>query len=89
MKIIKNIDDKELKKYKCISLDTEWTKNYKIKNGNKPFAFSIIFFNEDIDTKDIINESLEFKFISVYVDNDEEFPILINLLNKYLDNKKI
>ena len=88
MKIIKNIDDKELKKYKCISLDTEWTKNYKIKNGNKPFAFSIIFFNEDIDTKDIINESLEFKFISVYVDNDEEFPTLINLLNKYLDNKK-
>ncbi len=36
MKIIKNIEDRELKDYKCISLDTEWTKNYKIKNGNKP-----------------------------------------------------
>lgn len=43
MKIIKNINDRDLKNYKCISLDTEWTKNYKIKNGNKPFAFSIIF----------------------------------------------
>lgn len=88
MKVIKNIEDDEFCNYKCISLDTEWTKNYKVKNGNKPFAFSIIFFNEDIDDKDIINESLNFKFISVYVDNDEEFPILINMLNKYLDANK-
>ena len=88
MKIIKNIKDEELKYYKCISLDTEWTKNYKIKNGNKPFAFSIIFFNDDIDSLDIINESLQFKFISVYVDNEEEFPQLINLLNEYLDSSK-
>jgi len=88
MKIIRNIDDEELKEYKCISLDTEWTKNYKIKNGNKPFAFSIIFFNDNIKNIDIINENLQFKFISVYVDNDEEFPQLINLLNKYLDSNK-
>ncbi len=88
MKIIKNIKDEELKYYKCISLDTEWTKNYKIKNGNKPFAFSIIFFNDDIESLDIINESLHFKFISVYVDNEEEFPQLINILNEYLDSSK-
>lgn len=86
MKIIKNIQDDELKNYNCISLDTEWTKNYKVKNGNKPFAFSILFFNDDIKIKDIINESLCFKFISVYVDNEEEFPKLINMLNKYLDS---
>lgn len=88
MKIIKNINDESLRNYKCISLDTEWTKNYKIKNGNKPFAFSIIFFNDDINNLDIINEELQFKFISVYVDNDEEFPKLINLLNKYLNPSK-
>ncbi len=88
MKIIKNIDEKELKNYNCISLDTEWVKNYKIKNGNKPFAFSIIFFNDDIKNVDIINESLQFKFVSVYVDNDDEFPELINILNKYLDSSK-
>ena len=85
MKIIKNIKDDDLKNYKCISLDTEWTKNYKVKNGNKPFALSIIFFNDDIDISTIINESLQFKFISAYVDSEEEFPQLINLLNKYLD----
>lgn len=88
MEIIKNINDEDLNDYNCISLDTEWTKNYKIKNGNKPFAFSIIFFNDDIENLDIINERLQFKFISVYVDNEEEFPQLINLLNKYLDSSK-
>lgn len=88
MKIIKNIVDEDLEKYKCISLDTEWTKNYKIKNGNKPFAFSIIFFNDDIEKMDIINEKLQFKFISVYIDSAEEFPQLINLLNEYLDSSK-
>lgn len=88
MKIVKNIDDKDLKNYKCISLDTEWTKNYKIKNGNKPFAFSIIFFNDDFQNSDIVKETLEFKFISVYVDDDNEFPELINILNKYLDPNK-
>ncbi len=88
MKIIRNIANEALKNYQCISLDTEWTKNYKIKNGNKPFAFSIIFFHDDISSLDIINESLQFKFISVYVDNDDEFPQLINLLNQYLDPTK-
>ncbi len=30
----KNIDDEDLKNYNCISLDTEWVKNYKVKNAN-------------------------------------------------------
>lgn len=91
MYVIKNIDNDEISKYNNIAIDTEWTKNYKIKNGNKPFNFSIIFFNNDIKIYNIKKQVLSFKFISLYIENENEIPNLINILNSYIvfDNFKL
>ena len=88
MKIVRNVTDAEIKSFRCCAVDTEWTKNYKIKNGNKPFLFSVLFYN-NINIEDVLKEQLDFKFVSVYIDNENEIPELINLLNRYLDCKNL
>jgi hypothetical protein len=85
MIIIKNYDnDSELNSFNNISIDTEWTKNYKEKNGNKPFNYSIIYFN-DVNKDDIKKEKYLFKFISVYIEKEDEIPELINMLNNQIN----
>jgi hypothetical protein len=88
MIIAKNFNhDEEIQNYNYISIDTEWTKNYKIKNGNKPFNFSIIYFN-DINIEDIKKERLVFKFVSIYIEKDEEIPTLIKMFNDMISPSK-
>lgn len=90
MKIITNISSKGLPRdYMLASIDTEWTKNYKVKNGNKPFNFSIIFFKDSDDVEDVIREKYKFKFFSAYIDEQSEVVDLINLLNKHLDPSRV
>lgn len=91
MLIKRNITKEEIKNYECLAVDTEWTKNYKIKNGNKPFNFSIIFFNH-INIEELKKYNLDFKFISGYIETEEDIPKLITMINDYLDpniHKKI
>ena len=64
-------------------MDFEWTKNYKIKNGNKPFCFSFVFCK----SSDLLNgaeDKLMFDFILNYIENFDEIPILINNANSIL-----
>lgn len=84
MKITSNITKDEIANYECLAVDTEWTKNYKVKNGNKPFNFSIIFFNH-IDIEELKKYNLDFKFVSGYIETEEDIPALITLINNYLD----
>lgn len=84
MLITSNIKKEEIKDYAYLAVDTEWTKNYKIKNGNKPFNFSIIFFNH-IDIEDLKKYQLNFKFISGYIETEEDIPELITMINDLLD----
>lgn len=67
-----------------VSFDLEWTKNYKIKNGNKPFCFSFVYVNADKLPSNL--EELKFGYISYYVDRiGEEFE-LIDVADRILAN---
>lgn len=59
-----------------VSFDLEWTKNYKIKNGNQPFCFSFVFFplNTNISK---LKEGLEFGILLKYVESKNEIKSLI------------
>jgi len=57
------------------SLDVEWTKNYRIKNGNVPFCWSITW----LQIPKSCNSSLPlgFSFTSAYVSDSDETQSLI------------
>lgn len=57
------------------SIDVEWTKNYKVKNGNVPFCWSVIWLqvNDDAGTR----LPLDFAFTSAYVTGSSETQELI------------
>jgi hypothetical protein len=64
------------------SIDVEWTKNYRIKNGNKPFCYSVIYTalpTTDTPT-DLID--LPFSYTSVYVEDPDETPALLTSANQ-------
>ncbi|MFE7132704.1 hypothetical protein ACFVIM_17785 [Streptomyces sp. NPDC057638] len=58
------------------SLDVEWTKNYRIKNGNRPFCYSIVWLDlparSSVDLADV-----SFAFTSVYVEDSTEESDLV------------
>lgn len=63
-----------------VGFDAEWTKNYREKNGNVPFCFSIIEINkEDINFNKLKNGNIFFKYIQYYCDEKEEFEQLVAL----------
>lgn len=56
-----------------IGFDSEWTKNYKIKNGNIPFCFSIIVIQKnDISFEQLMDGSLSFKYIQYYCQDKKD-----------------
>lgn len=57
------------------SIDVEWTKNYKIKNGNVPFCWSVAW----LQVPDLIGGILpaSFAFTSAYVSDNSETQELI------------
>jgi len=59
------------------SIDVEWTKNYRIKNGNVPFCLSVVYVAVP-DAGAVIDPSgLPFAYTSLYVENADETPALI------------
>ena len=54
------------------SIDVEWTKNYRIKNGNKPFCYSVIYAAIPRDTTTTNLVDLPFSFTSVYLEDPDE-----------------
>ncbi|MER7771538.1 hypothetical protein [Kitasatospora sp. NPDC096140] len=58
------------------SIDVEWTKNYRIKNGNKPFCLSIVWL--DIPRRGPVDlAGRPYDFTSLYVEHTEEIPDLV------------
>ena len=49
------------------SLDVEWTKNYRVRNGNRVFAYSVVWLSL-LDGHDVDPETLPFGFTSVYLE---------------------
>lgn len=66
-----------------VSFDLEWTKNYKIKNGNQPFCFSFIFFPLSIILT-AAEKQLNFGFYIRYAESKNDIPNLIKEANKIL-----
>jgi hypothetical protein len=57
------------------SLDVEWTKNYRIKNGNVPFCWSVTWLQISKDHDSSL--PLGFSFTSAYVSDSDETQSLI------------
>lgn len=57
------------------SLDVEWTKNYKIKNGNVPFCWSVTWLQIPEDYGSALPPG--FGFTSAYVTDNDETQSLI------------
>lgn len=66
-----------------VGFDLEWTKNYKIKNGNKPFCFSFVFFPGNV-TLSAAEEQLNFGFYLRYTEREDDIEDLIQEANRIL-----
>jgi hypothetical protein len=52
------------------SIDVEWTKNYKVKNGNRPFCCSVVYLELPDGTPSDLNTA-HFEYVSVYLEPGE------------------
>lgn len=67
-----------------IGFDAEWTKNYKIKNGNVPFCFSIVTTSiSNLSYSNLENGDVQFNYIQYYCENKEEFKELVSLAENW------
>ncbi len=62
-----------------VAMDVEWTKNYRIRNGNIPFCYSLatITIPAHPASQPVPTGKLEFAFTSAYVEHADETQTLI------------
>lgn len=69
-----------------IGFDAEWTKNYKIRNGNVPFCFSVITVdNQELSFNKLNKGTIKFKYIQYYCENREDFKELVMIADFWFD----
>jgi hypothetical protein len=70
-----------------VSMDVEWTKNYRVRGGNVPFCYSLVTITIPLGLQGhpLAAERLEFDFTSVYVEHAEETQRLIQHADADLD----
>jgi hypothetical protein len=62
------------------SVDVEWSKNYRVKDGNRAFCYSIVWLAVPRSDELLrVTAGLPFRSTSVYLDRDEERPDLVAL----------
>lgn len=54
------------------SVDVEWTKNYRVPNGNEAFCYSVVWLTLPSDPPALVDATLTFGYTSVYVDHAHE-----------------
>lgn len=60
------------------SIDVEWSKNYRIKNGNRAFCYSIVWLALPVSDQPIrLRAGLPFWSTSVYLERDSERADLV------------
>lgn len=59
------------------SIDVEWTKNYTIKNGNRPFCYSVVYAALPRSGDSVDLTELPFSYTSVYLENPDETSALL------------
>jgi len=61
------------------SFDLEWTKNYKISNGSRPFCYSFVSLKYDKNKKEkIFDNEISFSVLAGYVSNGADEAALIS-----------
>src|ERR1700741_4787834 len=60
-----------------LSLDVEWTKNYRITGGNRPFCYSIVLLQVPLQCHRLDRISLQFSYKAVYAECLEEAVELV------------
>jgi hypothetical protein len=68
-----------------VSFDLEWTKNYRIKQGNEPFCFSFVAVKDNIEDINDMDDKLEFSFIARFVENRSDIISLIKEADDILE----
>ncbi|MGH3825522.1 MAG: hypothetical protein ACRDRA_22190 [Pseudonocardiaceae bacterium] len=63
------------------SIDVEWTKNYRIKNGNRPFCYSVVYVAVPSTAVPVDLDELPFSYTSVYVEDPDETGALLASAN--------
>ncbi|MET9776165.1 hypothetical protein ABZ023_18225 [Streptomyces sp. NPDC006367] len=58
------------------SIDVEWTKNYRIKNGQRPFCYSAVWLDLPLGGTTDLSQA-PFEWASFYVDEPDEMPYLV------------
>jgi hypothetical protein len=62
------------------SIDVEWSKNYRIKNGNRAFCYSIIWLTVPTSRRRSWNPTrLRFHYTSAYLDHEDERHELVTM----------
>lgn len=63
------------------SIDVEWSKNYRITNGNRAFCYSIVWFAVPAGQASpvVVDAGLPFDCTSVYLDDDDERRDLVEM----------
>jgi hypothetical protein len=59
------------------SVDVEWSKNYRVKNGNIPFCYSVIWLTTPASGPPVSLDEIGFRYLSVYVEDPAETQDLI------------
>jgi hypothetical protein len=61
------------------SVDVEWSKNYRIKNGNRAFCYSVVWLALPAADEPVrVSSGLPFWSTSVYLDHDDERRDLVD-----------
>ena len=55
----------------------EWTKNYRVKNGNVPFCYSVAWLRLPVARGDFDLGAIGFSYASLYVGTAEETQELV------------
>jgi hypothetical protein len=63
------------------SIDVEWTKNYRIKNGNRPFCYCVVYAAVPDTGGPVELTELPFSYTSVYLEDPEETAALLASAN--------
>jgi hypothetical protein len=61
------------------SVDVEWSKNYRVRNGNRPFCYSVVYMAIPSRRRPIDLARQPFAYTSVYVEDDDETTELVRL----------
>ena len=54
------------------AVDVEWSKNYRVKNGNIPFCYSVIWLTAPASGTSASLAKASFSFLSAYVEDSAE-----------------